>query len=218
MGQKSRCAIQTGPRRLEVLELDVPAAVGPGEAVLEVEACGMCGSDFDQYVGYYEKTGMVDYPNIPGHEIVGRLVDISSEFAAGAGLRRGDRVAVESAVSCRYCEFCRNDNAMLCPQKRFLYGFRATTIGSGLSGGYSEYLVLQPGTTMHRVSPDVRPEDAVLFNPLGAGFEWALRLGGIRVGDRVLVLGPGLRGLGAVIAAREAGASQIIVSGLARDA
>jgi threonine dehydrogenase-like Zn-dependent dehydrogenase len=63
----------------------------------------------------------------------------------------------------------------------------------------------------------VPAELAVLFNPLGAGFRWAVQMPGTQIGDTVVILGPGQRGLASVIACREAGAGTIIVTGLAAD-
>jgi threonine dehydrogenase-like Zn-dependent dehydrogenase len=97
------------------------------------------------------------------------------------------------------------------------YGYIPTSTPPSLWGGYAQYMYLDPHTLVHRVSPDVPAELAVLFNPLGAGFRWAVELPGTRVGDTVVVLGPGQRGLGSVIACREAGAGCIIVTGLAAD-
>jgi threonine dehydrogenase-like Zn-dependent dehydrogenase len=68
------------------------------------------------------------------------------------------------------------------------------------------------------VDPALPPQIAVMFNPLGAGFRWAVELPGTGPGDTVLILGPGQRGLASVIACREAGARRIIVTGLAADA
>jgi threonine dehydrogenase-like Zn-dependent dehydrogenase len=68
------------------------------------------------------------------------------------------------------------------------------------------------------MDPDLPPEIAVMFNPLGAGYRWAVELPETKVGDDVLIMGPGQRGLASVIACREAGARTIIVTGLAADA
>jgi threonine dehydrogenase-like Zn-dependent dehydrogenase len=213
----SRAVVQTGRRQLEIREFAVPTDLGPDQALLQVEACGMCGSDVDQYEGYYADIGFTDYPVIPGHEMVGRLIEVGDNLAATADVRAGDRVAVEATVPCRVCEYCRSGQGMLCPRKRFLYGYRPTSVGAALWGGYADYMVIGPGTALHKMSDDLTPQDAVLYNPFAAGFEWGCQLGGIQPGDRVLILGSGMRGLGCVIAAREAGAEQIIVTGLARD-
>jgi threonine dehydrogenase-like Zn-dependent dehydrogenase len=79
-------------------------------------------------------------------------------------------------------------------------------------------MYLDPCTVLHPVRRDIPANIAVMFNPLGAGFRWAVELPRTQPGDSVLILGPGQRGLACVIAARAAGADQIIVTGLTRDA
>ena len=86
-----------------------------------------------------------------------------------------------------------------------------------LWGGYAEYMYLDPHTVMHKVSKSIPAEQAVMFNPLGAGIRWAVQMPGTTIGDTVAILGPGQRGLASVIACKEAGAGKIIVTGLARD-
>src|SRR5438093_11948926 len=79
-------------------------------------------------------------------------------------------------------------------------------------------MYLDPLSIVHRVRKDIPASLAVMFNPLGAGFRWAVESPATGPGDTILVLGPGQRGLASVIAARAAGADTIIVTGLARDA
>jgi threonine dehydrogenase-like Zn-dependent dehydrogenase len=79
-------------------------------------------------------------------------------------------------------------------------------------------MFLDAGTIVHRVDPALPPQIAVMFNPLGAGFRWAVEIPNTRPGDTVVILGPGQRGLASVLACREAGAGRIVVTGLAADA
>src|SRR2546427_2672054 len=79
-------------------------------------------------------------------------------------------------------------------------------------------MYLDPSSLVHPMRKDLPASLAVLFNPLGAGFRWAVEIPVTGPGDTVLVLGPGQRGLASVIAARAAGADTIIVTGLSRDA
>jgi threonine dehydrogenase-like Zn-dependent dehydrogenase len=79
-------------------------------------------------------------------------------------------------------------------------------------------MYLDPNAVIHKVDPTLPPEIAVMFNPLGAGFRWAVEMPNTGPGDTVLILGPGQRGLASVLACREAGASKIIVTGLEADA
>ncbi len=214
--KKARAAVQVADRTIQMQEFDVPSDPQPGGALLEVEASGMCGSDVEQYVGAVRDTGLFDYPVIPGHEPIGRIAKISSEAARVWGFKEGDRVAVEPFAPCGVCEQCTAGKYQFCTN-RFMYAYTPTTSGSGLWGGYAEWMELRPNTVLHRLPEDLSTQDAVLFNPLGAGFEWAYLEAGTRPGDTVLVLGAGQRGIAAVVAAREAGASTIIVTGLAKD-
>ena len=213
-GTTSRAVVQEGPRRLRNQEFPLPK-IGSEDALLRVEACGICGSDYEQYAGVLP----APFPVIPGHEPVGVIEEIGDVAAGRWGVTRGDRVAVEALLPCGHCLECIAGRYRLCRGKGFMsaYGYIPTSTPPSLWGGYAQYMYLDPHTLVHRISPDVPAELAVLFNPLGAGFRWAVELPGTRVGDTVVVLGPGQRGLGSVIACREAGAGCIIVTGLAAD-
>lgn len=207
----ARAAVQVADRTIEIRELALPEGLAPGEALLRVEGCGMCGSDVEQYTG---ALSFVEYPLVPGHEPVGRIAAIDAEAKRRWGVDVGDRVAVGNITApCGTCARCREGQPCL---DAFLYGYRRTDAGSGLWGGYAEYLHLAPNTLLYPVAGDLSIEDAVLFNPIAAGFEW-VRAAGTGVGDSILIEGPGQRGLSAVIAAREAGAAVIVVTGLAQD-
>jgi threonine dehydrogenase-like Zn-dependent dehydrogenase len=212
---KARAAVQVADRAIEIRHLDVPE-VPADHLLLRVEGCGICGSDHEQYAGVLRQSTDLEYPLVPGHEPVGRVAEIGPEAARAFGLAVGDRVAVETYVACNVCAQCVRGLRKFCTQ-RFLYGYTPTTVGCGLWGGFGEYLLVRPGSVLHRVPDDLPIEDAVLFNPFGAGFEWAVRRAGTEVGDTVLVLGCGQRGLACVVAAREAGAAKVIVTGLAAD-
>jgi 2-desacetyl-2-hydroxyethyl bacteriochlorophyllide A dehydrogenase len=179
--------------------------IGDDDALLQVEACGICGSDYEQYEGALP----VRLPVVPGHEPVGRIAAIGRLAAARRRLRVGDRVAVEALIPTGRDPFAGGGlNA---------YGYISADRAPGLWGGFAEYLYLAPQAVVHRVSHLIRPEIATLFNPIGAGFRWAVAMPRLRPGETIVVLGPGQRGLASVIAAKEAGAGRIIITGLARD-
>lgn len=215
--RKSRAAVQTDDRTIEYRTFDVPEEIGSREAILKVEASGMCGSDWEQYQGELAETGLVEYPCVPGHEPIGRIEEIGDEARRQWGVSAGDRVAVEPFAPCGVCSYCTGGQYQYC-ENRFLYAFSTSAEGSGLWGGYAEYMHLRPNTVVHELPDDLPTNEAVLFNPLGAGFEWAYRVADTDPGDSVLILGPGQRGLTSVIASNEAGADEIIVTGLERDA
>lgn len=209
----SRASVLVGPRSLELTSFAVPSELGPDEALVAVEANGLCGSDWYQYQG-----GLVDlapYPVVAGHETVGHIELVGEVAAQRWGVRVGDRVAIESVAPCGACPNCRGGRWRLCLEG-VIYGFTTATNGHPLSGGFAQHMVLRPRSLVYPVPDHLSTEDAVLYNPLGAGFDWAIRAAGTQVGDTVLILGPGQRGLCCVVAAREAGAGKVIVAGRGR--
>jgi len=214
---KVRAAVQKRAYEIDIQEFQVPAIENERGALLRLEGCGICGADYERYKGEMDDSGLFEYPVIIGHEPVGRIEEISAEASERWNVDEGDRVAVEPFAPCGVCRHCTSGEYTICAE-RFIYGTTSVTVGSGLWGGFAEYMLLRPGTLVHKISPDVSIEDAAFFNPLGAGFEWVCQAGGTTVGDAVLIQGPGQRGLSAVIAAKEAGAGPIIVSGLPQDA
>ncbi len=209
---KTLAIVQTGPRALEPRDLPIPD-IDADTALLRIEACGICGSDYEQFDGSL-RTPM---PVIPGHEPLGIIENIGDRAAIRWGVDVGDRVAVETIVSCRFCEPCLSGRYHLC-RKRRIYSYVPLTVTHGLWGAYAEYMVLDAGSIVHKIDPTLPAEVAVMFNPLGAGFRWGVEMPNTRPGETVLVLGPGQRGLASVLACREVSAKQIIVTGLAADA
>ncbi len=209
---RSRAGVLVDKERIEIRELDVPEVLPPGCSLLRVEAGGMCGTDLHQYRGKTGASGLVPpYPVIIGHEPVGRLEVVSDEAAAAWGLRAGDRVAVEPTASCGRCPACAAARPQDCAS-RIVYSYISTREGPGLWGAYADFMVVAPGTVLHRLPEDLAIEDAVFFNPLAAAYSW-LADAGLVPGDDVLLVGPGQRGLASVVAAKELGARRIIVAG-----
>ncbi|MBI5289317.1 MAG: alcohol dehydrogenase catalytic domain-containing protein [Chloroflexi bacterium] len=212
MSDSARAMVQHGIRDLRPADLPLPD-VGVDDAVLRVEACGICGSDYEQYEGVLP----VQYPVIPGHEPVGIIERIGDDASHRWGVQAGDRVAVEALLPCGHCPACVQGAYGHCRGGGGIYGYRPLSLAPGLWGGYATHLYLPAHALVHRMSSDVPAELAVLFNPLGAGFRWAVAMPRLSVGETIVVLGPGQRGLAAVIAAKQAGAGCIIVTGLSRD-
>lgn len=209
-----RAMVQTGPRQLELQEFPRPT-IGPDDGLMRVEANGICGSDVETYKGHMQ---MSKGPFIPGHEPMGIVEEIGDRAAERWGVEKGDRVALEVIVPCRACHNCLTGRYQACPNRKYGHGVTGTEVAPYLWGGLAEYCYLSPTTVMHKIDKTLPAEIAVMYNPLGAGVRWAVHLGGIGLGDTVLVLGAGQRGLASVIAARAAGAGTIIVTGLQGDA
>ncbi|UOQ57354.1 zinc-binding dehydrogenase [Leucobacter allii] len=208
-----RAAVQVAPRTIEMREFRRPR-IGPDDGLLRVEANGICGSDIEIYHG---NIVMNPRPFVPGHEPVGIVEEVGERAAERWGVEPGDRVALEVVVPCRSCADCLTGAYQACRFRKFGHGVTGIDVAPSLWGGFAEHLYLSPNTVMHRIDPALPIEIAALYNPLGAGVRWAVQLGGVGLGDSLLVLGPGQRGLAAVIAAKAAGAGTVIVTGLSSD-
>ncbi len=198
------------PRSLERRQFTMPH-VGDDDALLRVEACGLCGTDHEQYSG--ELFG--GFPFIPGHESVGIIDSVGPSAAERWGVAAGDRVAVEVFQSCRHCERCTQGDFRHCSRHGIgdSYGFIPADRSPGLWGGYAQYQYLSPDSMLLKVPDALDPVMATLFNPMGAGVQWAVQVPGTGPGDVVAVLGPGIRGLCSLVAARDAGAEFVMVTG-----
>ncbi|EUA08876.1 alcohol dehydrogenase GroES-like domain protein [Mycobacterium xenopi 4042] len=193
------------------------AGGGADDAVVRVAACGLCGTDHEEYTG--ELSG--GFAFIPGHETVGTIEAIGPRAAQRWGVAVGDRVAVEVFQSCRECANCLAGQYRRCERHGIadMYGFIPVDRPPGLWGGYADYQYLSPDSMVLPIPADLDPVVATLFNPLGAGIRWGATLPDTSPGDVVAVLGPGIRGLCAAAAAKEAGAGFVMVTGLGpRDA
>jgi threonine dehydrogenase-like Zn-dependent dehydrogenase len=217
----SRAAVATAAHTTRLREFEVPP-VGPDDGLLRVEVAAICGTDWEIYGRKSRGKGLG--PLILGHENVGRVVALGERAAQRWGVDVGDRVAVEEFLPCGACRLCRAGHYRLCSatdsrgQRPFLrYGSTPVSVPPSLYGGFSDYLYLHPRAIIHLVGDEVEPELAALFVPLANGIRWVVQEGGLRLGQTIVVQGPGQHGLGCVIAAREAGAGKIIVVGAAAD-
>jgi threonine dehydrogenase-like Zn-dependent dehydrogenase len=211
-GTNSFAMVLTGERKLEPRDIPIPQ-IDDESALLRVEACGICGSDYEQFEGVLRTA----VPVVPGHEPLGIIEAIGDRAAANWGVDVGDRVAVETMLSCRHCRNCLGGSYHLCDNRK-IYSYIPLSEEPGLWGAYSQYMFLHANSIVHKVTKAIPPEIAVMFNPLGAGYRWAVEMPAARPGDTVVILGPGQRGLASVIALRSVGVKSIIVTGLAQDA
>jgi threonine dehydrogenase-like Zn-dependent dehydrogenase len=218
MAETVLAATQLGSRKIEVREYPMPE-IGANDALLKVEIAGICGSDIG---GYQEYDGE---PRIKGHENVGFIAKLGSEAARRWGVKEGDRVVVEQYLPCGNCRWCRIGEYRFCDQTDKLpgrtilrYGNTPVSVQPSLWGGFSQYLYLPPNAILHKIPSHVPAPHAALFVPLANGMQWAYLQGGAAPGKTVVIQGPGQMGLSCVVAAKEAGARCIIVTGLTNDA
>ncbi len=204
-------AVMTGPGKTEIREFPLPV-VTPTTGILKLEVSGVCGADWS----FYNHLFMTHGEMILGHEAVGTIAAAGREALARWGLKEGDRVALEEYIPCGYCEFCRGGEFRHCQATEWRrgglrYGATDIKVEPSLWGGYSQYQHLHPTTVFHRVPDGLEGKYAALALPAANGIEWTYLQGRAGPGDTVVVQGAGQQGLSCVVAAKEAGASQIIV-------
>lgn len=209
-GATTRALVLEAPRQLLERAVALPT-IGDDDGLLRIEACGLCGTDHEQFTGML----WLGAPFVPGHESVGIVDAIGPSASHRWGVGVGDRVAVEVFQSCRRCPACASGTYRRCERHGItdMYGFVGVDVEPGLWGGYARHQYLAPDSMLLPVPDGLDPIVATLFNPLGAGIRWGVTLPGTGPGDVVAVLGPGVRGLSTVCAAREAGAGFVMVTG-----
>jgi threonine dehydrogenase-like Zn-dependent dehydrogenase len=188
-----------GPRdyRLEQVPRPMP---GPGQALVRVEAVGICASDLKCYHGAAkfwgdgQRPAYVQTPVVPGHEFAGEVVELDDAAAAGWGIAVGDRVVSEQIVPCWTCRYCRTGNYHMCVPHE-IYGFKRRT-----QGAMAPYMIYPAGALVHKVSRDLPAAHAAFAEPLSCALH-AVERAGITFGDIVVVAGCGPIGLGMVAGA-----------------
>lgn len=204
------------PKELKICEFEIPDPAPKGELLLKTEAAGICGSDVHSFA-----LGHAHGEVIPGHEFVGKVVRVGREIqdAQGEKIKVGDRLVPESTIPCGICSFCRGEHTHFdkwndyaaCDNYQL---FGAIPIGDPprLSGGYGEYVQIPRGAILHKMPTSLDVTEAVLLEPLAVAVR-AVWKAGIRLGDVVVILGPGPIGLLCMVAAKSAGATKVILTG-----
>lgn len=185
-----RAVIAHGTRdfRLE----DVPQPVAGGGAVIRVEASGVCAADRMIYRG--DSPWQLSFPFVPGHEFVGTIVEVAPEAAERWQVQENDLVTAEVLVPCEGCRYCASGRYHLCRS--------GTHLGSGLAGGWAEYMRLPSGARLWKLPSGLDASHAVLTEPLSCGI-YAVERAEIGAADSVVVAGIGAIGAGALAAAAQ---------------
>jgi threonine dehydrogenase-like Zn-dependent dehydrogenase len=219
MSEKLLASVKVGPSETELRELDLPD-LPLHAALLKVVVAGVCGTDVSQY-----RLPLRSGPLIMGHENVGYLAQVGSEFAARHGVKEGELVFLEHYLPCGNCEWCHLGEYRHCSAtewfydpKAIRYGYTSLDVAPGLWGGFSQYVYLPTNAVIHKVPEGVTPEEAGVATPMSNGFQWTLTDGGVGPATTVLIQGPGQQGLCCLIAAKLAGAACVIVTGTGKDA
>ena len=179
--------------RLE--EMPIPE-IGPGELLLKVNMCGICGSDVMEWYRIRKA------PRVLGHEAVGVVSEVREEVVR---YRKGDRIFVSHHVPCNACRYCLRGEHTACET------LHSTNIDPG---GFAEYARV-PGINVDRgvfpLPADVTDEEGVFIEPLGCVIRGQGKLS-VRPGQTVLVLGSGVSGILHIQLARSLGASRVIAT------
>ncbi|NJC68622.1 alcohol dehydrogenase catalytic domain-containing protein [Planosporangium thailandense] len=188
-----------GPMDYRLEEVPVPKP-GPGEALVKVEAVGICASDLKAYHGAAKFWGDENRPAwaetevIPGHEFTGTIVSLDDEAAKRWNVAVGDRVVSEQIVPCWECRYCqRGDYHMCAPHD--LYGFKRRT-----PGAMASYMIFPAEALVYKISKDLPPAHAAFTEPLSCALH-AVERANIRFDDVVVVAGCGPIGLGMIAGA-----------------
>jgi threonine dehydrogenase-like Zn-dependent dehydrogenase len=203
--------------KLEIREYEIPTP-GPEEVVMEVKACGICGSDVhmaqaDQD-GYIYYPGLTGFPSILGHEFSGVVVEAGKharDKRTNKPFKGGEAVTSEEMLWCGQCKPCADGQPNHCEQ--------LDEVGFNVNGAYTRYIVL-PARNIWSLEPlrQNYPGDSIfiagsLIEPTAVAYNAVIeRGGGIRPGDRVVILGAGPIGIAACAILKRAGASQVIIS------
>jgi L-iditol 2-dehydrogenase len=184
-----KAAVYVGGGRLAAGHWPRPVA-GPGELLVRMRGCGLCGSDIAKILAPATPS-----PLVLGHELVGDVV----ETGPGAGFAPGQRVVAAHHVPCGDCHYCRRGSESMCA------AFKASHLDPG---GFAEYVRIPAPNVRHatlRVPDDMTDEAASFVEPLACCLR-AVERAGVRVGDTVAVIGLGSIGCLFVQLARHAGA------------
>ena len=186
--------------RLELVDVPMPRP-GPGDVLIKVEACGICGSDVHGYDG---SSGRRIPPLVMGHEASGTVAAIGAEVS---DLKEGQPVTFDSTVYCGTCEFCLRGAANLCEHREVL---GVSTPEFRRQGAFAEYVVV-PRRIVHKLPASLGFPQAAMVEPLSVAVH-AVRVSELPTQATALVVGAGMIGLLVVQALREAGCSSVIVS------
>ncbi len=187
-------------KHLEIADLPEPKA-GPGEVLVRVAACGICGSDVHGYDG---SSGRRIPPIVMGHEAAGKIASIGPGVT---GFSEGDRVTFDSTVYCGTCGYCHRGEVNLCDNRQVL----GVSCGDYRRAGAFAEFVAVPSRIVYRLPDNLTFEEAAMLEALSVAVH-AVSLAQVSADGTALVVGAGMIGLLIVQALRAAGCSRIFAS------
>ena len=199
MSDQMKAVVCHGPMDYKLEDITIPKA-GPGEALVKVEAVGICASDLKCYHGAAKFWGDASRPAwaetevVPGHEFVGEIVELDDVAAKRWGVKKGDRVVAEQIVPCGECRYCLRGSYWMCAPHG-MFGFKRAT-----PGGMASYMVFPKEALVHKISKSVKPQHAAFAEPLSCALH-AVERANIKFAEVVVVAGCGPIGLGMIAGA-----------------
>src|SRR5882757_6905065 len=185
---------------LELTDLPNPVP-GPDELLIQVAACGICGSDVHGYDG---STGRRIPPIVMGHEAAGIVAAVGSEVS---GFTTGDRVTFDSTVYCGACGFCRKGEVNLCDDRQVV----GVSCGDySRAGAFAEYVAV-PARIVYKLPENLAFAEAAMLEAVSVALH-AVAVSELEGGETALVIGAGMIGLLTLQAARVAGCSRVFVA------
>jgi 2-desacetyl-2-hydroxyethyl bacteriochlorophyllide A dehydrogenase len=181
------------PNSVSVTRIEDPTPAA-GEAMIKVEACGICGTDIHVLHGEFAPTR---YPIVPGHEFCGEVVAVAKDVR---NVKVGDFVAVDPSLFCGHCRQCRAGRFNLCEN------WNATGVGS--ANGASAEFVAVPAANAFQLPPDMPRHWGALVEPLSCAVH-GLDQVDLQVADNYLIYGAGTMGLLLAQLAKNSGASHL---------
>lgn len=194
-----RAAYLAEPGRFDLRDVPLPK-VGPRDALIKIERCGICGTDIHIFHGNYAADKL---PLIPGHEFTGTVAGFGSEVT---NLTEGQACVVDMNIGCGLCFFCRRNEILNCPEMQ--------QMGITIDGAFAEYISVPARLVIP--AEGMAGEVRALTEPLSCVVRSA-RKAGITFGQSVVVLGAGPIGNLHVQLLRTIGAAPIIVAELSED-
>src|SRR3984893_2401603 len=201
-----RAAVLHTVKDLRIEQVPVPPP-GPGEVEVRVEAGGICGSDLHYYFDGGFGTVRLKEPMILGHEIAGTIARVGPDVSS---VKAGQRVAVNPSRPCGHCGYCQEGKQQHCLNVLF-YG--SAMRFPHVQGGFCEALVCDAAQAVP-VPPAMSAAQAAFAEPFAVCLHAVNRAGPL-LGKRVLITGAGPIGALTVIAARRAGALEIVATDVA---
>jgi L-iditol 2-dehydrogenase len=187
-------------KHLEVTTLPVPVPE-PSDVLIQVAACGICGSDVHGYDG---TSGRRIPPIVMGHEAAGIVAAIGSNVN---GLKVGDRVTFDSTVYCGVCAFCRKGEMNLCDDRQVV----GVSCGDySRAGAFAEYVAV-PARIVYKLPENLGFAEAAMLEAVSVALH-AVAVSKLQGGETALVIGAGMIGLLTLQAAHVAGCSRVFIA------